>query len=96
MTQQSPQDHEQTGGWTTVGRSASSPGEELPDEQIRQDVCDRLMQLGPVDCVSIGVTVNSGIVTLDGTIYSHAAAEQVESVVKNVAGVRGIENNLRV
>jgi osmotically-inducible protein OsmY len=83
-------------GWSTHGRSASVPGEELPDERIREDVCDRLTQLGPVDCTEVDVDVVGGVVTLRGAVYSDDAKQQVTTVVNGVAGVRSVENQLRV
>ncbi len=85
-----------TEGWSTVGRSASVPGEERPDERIREDVCDRLMQLSPVDCTEVDVDVFNGVVTLRGAIYSDDAKQQVASIVQAVAGVRSVENDLRI
>jgi osmotically-inducible protein OsmY len=83
-------------GWSTLGRSASVPGKEQPDERIREDVCDRLMQLGPADCTDIDVDVLDGVVTLRGPIYSDEAKQRATAVVQSVAGVRSVENNLQV
>src|SRR3712207_5402941 len=82
--------------WSTHGRSASVPGEERPDERIREDVCDRLMQLGPVDCTEVDVDVVGGVVTLRGAIYSDDAKQKVTTVVSSVAGVRSVTNDLRI
>jgi osmotically-inducible protein OsmY len=81
--------------WSTMGRSASSPGEEFPDERIRQDVCDRLMQLGPADCTKIGVTVEGGTVILEGMVATDHAVQQAETVVRSVAGVQSVDNRLQ-
>lgn len=83
------------GEWSTVGRSAASPGEEQPDEQIRQDVCDRLMQLGPDDCTTIDVNVRGGVVTLGGVLPTAAMIQHALDVVRSVAGVKDVQNKLR-
>ncbi len=83
-------------GWSTIGRSASSPGEEYPDERIRQDVCDRLMQYGAVDCTKIDVLVDQGIVTLQGSVLTNQIQRQAEDLAKGVAGVREVQNQLQI
>ncbi len=83
-------------GWSTIGRSASSPGEEHPDERIRQDVCDRLMQFGDVDCTKIDVLVVQGIVTLRGSVLTRQIQRQAEDLAKGVADVRQVQNQLKV
>ena len=91
-----PENEQQpSANWSSIGRSASVPGEERPDERIREDVCDRLVQFGPVDCTNIGVTVRGGVVTLDGALPDRAMVDRAIEVIKSVAGVRGVENKLR-
>lgn len=84
------------GNWSTIGRSGGTDAEHLPDERIREDVCDRLMQFGPVDCVSIDVDVADGVVMLRGEVYSRDVSSRVEEVVQSVLGVRSIDNRLKV
>lgn len=84
------------GDWSTHGRSAASPGEELPDEQLRQDVCDRLMQLGPAECTTIDVDVAQGVVRLGGVLGTADQVRRAEEVVRSVTGVRDVDNKLRV
>ena len=82
--------------FSTIGPSASVPGEERPDERIREDVCDRLMQLGPVDCTEIDVDVLNGVVTLRGAIHSDEAKTKAATVVQSVVGVHSVTNDLRI
>lgn len=82
--------------FSTIGRSASVPGEERPDERIREDVCDRLTQLGPTDCTEIDVDVLDGVVTLRGAIHSDEARNKATTVVESVVGVRSVTNELRI
>jgi osmotically-inducible protein OsmY len=87
---------EQPEEFSTIGRSASVPGEERPDERIREDVCDRLMQLGPADCTEIDVDVLDGVVTLRGAIPGDEAKNKAATVVQSVVGVRSVTNDLRI
>lgn len=82
--------------FSTIGPSASVPGEERPDERIREDVCDRLTQLGPVDCTQIDVDVLNGVVTLHGAIHSAEAKTKAATVAQSVVGVHAVTNDLRI
>jgi hypothetical protein len=44
----------------------------------------------------IGITVKEGIVTLTGTVDSHAKKISARKAVASVLGVRGIINNIKV
>lgn len=81
--------------WSSIGRDGGTADEEWPDERIREDACDRLVQFGPVDCTNIGVTVSGGVVTLDGTLPDRAMVDRVIEVIKSVAGVRSVESKLQ-
>jgi osmotically-inducible protein OsmY len=82
------------GDWSTIGPSGGTDAEHRPDERIRQDVCDRLMQFGPVDCVTIDVDVADGVVLLRGDVTGRDVSSRVEEVVRSVLGVRSIDNRL--
>ncbi|WP_026370960.1 BON domain-containing protein [Kallotenue papyrolyticum] len=84
------------GNWSSLGPSASVPGEELPDERIREDVCDRLVQFGTDDCSTLDVSVADGVVTLAGVVLSEWMRARVEEIARSVAGVRDVVNRLRV
>ncbi len=72
------------------------PGKEVPDERIRQDVCDRLVQFGPADCVALDVSVSGGIVTVAGDLASREQHQRLLEVIRSVAGVRDVVDQLRV
>lgn len=86
--------HDQWTAGRVMGRVGE--GDNGVDERMREDVCDRLMQLGPVDCTRIGVTVVNGIVILEGTLPTDDFKERVLNTVSTVAGVETIENRLQV
>lgn len=83
--------------WTTgMATGRVGEGDNGSDERMRQDICDRLVQLGPVDCTEIGVTVVNGVVMLDGTVPTDDLKQRVFDVVSTIAGVETIESRLQV
>jgi hypothetical protein len=66
------------------------------DERIREDVCNRLTEAGHVDAGDIGVRVENGEVTLEGTVDSRREKRLAEDLAAEVRGVRDVENRLRV
>jgi osmotically-inducible protein OsmY len=83
--------------WTT-GRTMGRVGEgdNGTDERIREDICDRLMQLGPVDCTAVDVSVAAGVVTLGGTLPTADFRQRVLDVVTSIAGVQSVNDKLKV
>ncbi|WP_240530143.1 BON domain-containing protein [Novosphingobium sp. PC22D] len=66
------------------------------DERIREDVNDHLTRDWAIDARPISVSVSEGEVTLDGTVDSRRAKRRAEDITDDVAGVRHVQNNLRV
>lgn len=66
------------------------------DERLLEDSCERLTNDYAVDASNINVTVASGEVTLDGTVDSRQAKRRAEDCVDGIAGVKHVQNNLRV
>ena len=66
------------------------------DERILEDACDKLTEDWGVDASSIQVTVQSGEVTLDGTVPSREQKRRAEDCVDDLSGVKHVQNNLRV
>ncbi len=66
------------------------------DDRIREDASDKLSDDPMVDASDIEVTVENGEVTLSGEVSSRQAKRQAEDCVDHVAGVRHVQNNLRV
>jgi osmotically-inducible protein OsmY len=85
------------GGWTTGSvKGRISEGANVSDERLREDICDRLMQMGPVDCTEIDVSVNNGVVQLEGTLPNEDFKQRVLDVVSTVAGTDQIESRLQI
>jgi osmotically-inducible protein OsmY/prolyl-tRNA editing enzyme YbaK/EbsC (Cys-tRNA(Pro) deacylase) len=66
------------------------------DTILQQDVIDELAWEPSIDAAAIGVAVEEGIVTLSGHAPSYVEKWAAEHVVKRVAGVRGVENEIAV
>lgn len=66
------------------------------DERIRDDVNDRLTEDWQLDASNISVTVESGEVTLNGTVAMRSAKRRAEDIVEDISGVKHVQNNLRV
>jgi osmotically-inducible protein OsmY len=66
------------------------------DERIREDACERLTYDWSVDASDVEVKVSNGEVTLTGSVESRYSKRRAEDIVDDVAGVRHVQNNLRV
>ena len=66
------------------------------DDRIREDVCERLAMDDDVDASDLEVTVSGGTVVLAGSVTDRWAKRRAEDIAESVAGVRDIENQIRV
>lgn len=82
----------------TEGRfkDVSPKGHRHSDEKIKENVCDALAQAPNVNCSDIEAFVDGGVVTLRGTVEKHSMKQLAEEWVRYVAGVNGVQNELRV
>jgi hypothetical protein len=71
-------------------------GYRRPDERIHEEICDRLTAHGAIDATGIEVHVDTGEVTLDGTVPDRRTKRLAEAVVDTVRGVVDIHNRLRL
>ncbi len=96
-----------TAGGAPTPRSAPSGPRNYrrSDERIREDICERLTiplerfdhaGRAHLDASDVSVTVRDGTVTLEGTVSARQMKHQIEDIVDGVAGVREIENRIRV
>jgi len=65
------------------------------DERIREDVSDNLMENAELDASDIEVLVESGEVTLNGTVGDRSDKRLAEDLAE-VRGVEHVQNNLRI
>jgi len=66
------------------------------DQRIEEDVCDELTSDSFVDAHDVNVSVNSGVVTLSGTVPTRDMRRRAEEDADSVTGVNDIRNDLRV
>lgn len=66
------------------------------DPRINEDVHDRLTEDDHIDASGISVAVQEGEVTLSGTVGDRRAKHHAEAIVERIAGVKHVQNNLRV
>ncbi len=66
------------------------------DEQIREDVCQRLTENGWVDATDIEVSVDRRIVILSGGVTTRSQKHLAEELSAGVAGVAEVTNRLGV
>lgn len=71
-------------------------GYQRGDERIREDICDRLTEDPRIDASDVEVQVNSAEVTLSGSVRTRDEKHFTESVIERIAGVREVNNNLKV
>lgn len=65
-------------------------------QTLQDDVLEALRWELSFDGASIGVTVDDGIITLTGTVDSHAIKIKAESAAKNVAGVKAVVEKIEI
>jgi hypothetical protein len=66
------------------------------DARIREDVSDRLELHGEIDASEIEVRVESGEVTLEGTVSDRLTRRLAEDIVEDSPGVKQVHNRIRV
>lgn len=83
-------------GSTGSFRGKGPKGYVRSDERIKEDVSDRLSDDDTLDASDITVEVSGGEVTLTGHVDSRQAKRTAEDCAEQCAGVRHVQNNLRV
>ena len=66
------------------------------DDQIREDVCERLLHDPDVDATEIDVQVQDGQVILTGTVDERSAKWLAEDLAEGASGVKNVVNKLKV
>ena len=83
--------------WEEKNYSGRGPrGYQRGDERIREDICDRLTEDPRIDASDVEVQVSSAEVTLSGSVRTRDEKHFTESVIERIAGVREVNNNLKV
>ena len=66
------------------------------DERIQEEINEELTRHPEIDATDVEVRVDSGTVTLSGTVDSRHAKRVAEDICDAVSGVQEVENQLRV
>ena len=66
------------------------------DTQVRQDTLDELERDWRFKPAEVGVEVDAGVGTLTGTVSSYTKLLAAADIAANIAGVRGVANELTV
>ena len=66
------------------------------DARLREQVSEALMEDRLLDARGIEVTVEDGVVRLDGTVAAPAGVRLAELIVRRCGGVQGVVNRLAV
>ncbi len=66
------------------------------DTHLHKTVLDALVGDRSVDATNVAIAVKEGVVCLSGSVPSHAEKVRIENIVKHVAGVRAIAEELQV
>jgi osmotically-inducible protein OsmY len=76
-------------------RGKGPKGYQRSDERLREMLCERLRDDPNIDASDVSVSVQNGLVTLEGTVDSRSTKIMIEDVAEQF-GVDDVQNNLRV
>ena len=65
------------------------------DEELKAEVMERLDSIPAIKASDIDVSVDAGMVTLDGEVDTHQTRFQVERAARRVSGIRGLQVRLK-
>jgi BON domain-containing protein len=77
-------------------RGRGPKGYQRSDQRIHEEVCECLTEDSFIDASNIEINVQSGIVTLTGTVASRQEKRRAEDLIDNLSGVKDVHNGLRV
>lgn len=77
-------------------RGKGPRGYERSQDRIREDVCERLTDDAMIDASEMDVRVENNEVVLSGVVHNREEKRRAEDLAEAVAGVRNVENRLRV
>ncbi len=66
------------------------------DQRILEEINDRLTDHPEIDATDIEVKVNSGEVTLSGSVTERYQKRLAEDMVENIGGVKQVHNQIRI
>jgi osmotically-inducible protein OsmY len=72
------------------------PGDKRSDEQLKEDISERLLQAYDIDSSEVTIQVSGGRVLLEGTVPDGYMKHAIEDLADAAPGVQDVENRLRV
>ena len=85
------------GSWMSGPHSGRGPRNyQRADARIEEDACEALYHHGQIDASNIDVSVQSGEITLTGTVETRQEKRLAEDILESISGVKDITNQLRV
>ncbi|HKR02938.1 MAG TPA: BON domain-containing protein, partial [Pyrinomonadaceae bacterium] len=81
---------------TAPATTTTAPSSGNNDAAIQSEIDKRMAEDAALSTVGVTATVLDGKVTLIGTVESQALKNQVERLVKNIKGVRSVDNQVIV
>jgi len=66
------------------------------DERITDDICERLTRDPDIDATNIEIIVQSGLVTLSGSVSDRQSKRAAEDLANDVWGVKDVQNQIKV
>lgn len=77
-------------------RPRGPKGYQRSDEKLQELICEELMEADHIDSSDVTVTVQDGVVTLEGTVPERAMRYAIEDIADSVSGIKDIDNRIRV
>lgn len=68
----------------------------ITDEKITQQIYDRLADDEDINATYVNIAVVEGVVSMIGSVFSHAALRRAETLAREVPGVLDVRNGLQV
>ena len=68
----------------------------MDDTAMKADVKGKIAEVYPRETFNIGVTVNSGVVTLTGDVNTAEQRSKIGDAASSVNGVKSVINNIHV
>ena len=68
----------------------------MDDTTMKADVKGKIAEVYPKETFNIGVTVNSGVVTLSGDVKTSEQRQKIGDAAGSVNGVKSVINNIHV
>ena len=71
-------------------------GYQRSDDRIKEDASEALRVHSEIDATEIEIEVQSGLVSLSGTVDSRQTKRRVEDEIEHISGVSDVKNDLRI